>query len=356
MMPMGILRSLAIIPLAAVLATAQEEPTFRTGVNVVVAPTVVTDSDGNIVHGLQPSDFRLTDNDKLQQISVSTEYTPISLVIAIQANRSSEGALDRIKKIGPTLQSLVTGEHGEIAIMAYDHRVQLLQDFTSDSDKLEAALGQLKAGSSSAVMNDAVVTASRMLSKRPPDRRRILLLIGETRDVASAAKPKQALTDLQFANVLVYSVNMSRFVNTLSAKPEAPRPDPFPPGARASAPHSPNLPAYSSQVYGNASNSANFIPMLVEIFKATKSIFVDNPIEVYTKWTGGKEHAFVTQRDLERAISAIGTELHSQYVITYAPSNRDEGGFHDIEVSILKPPGLKVRTRPGYWVAAQPNP
>jgi VWFA-related protein len=147
MMPMGILRSLAIIPLAAVLATAQEEPTFRTGVNVVVAPTVVTDSDGNIVHGLQPSDFRLTDNDKLQQISVSTEYTPISLVIAIQANRSSEGALDRIKKIGPTLQSLVTGEHGEIAIMAYDHRVQLLQDFTSDSDKLEAALGQLKAGS-----------------------------------------------------------------------------------------------------------------------------------------------------------------------------------------------------------------
>lgn len=356
MMPMGILRSLAIIPLAAVLATAQEEPTFRTGVNVVVAPTVVTDSDGNIIHGLQPSDFRLTDNEKIQQISVSTEYTPISLVIAIQANRTSEGALERIKKIGQTLQSLVTGEHGEIAILAYDHRVQVLQDFTSDSDKLEAALSQLKAGSSSAVMNDAVVTASRMLSKRPPDRRRILLLIGETRDIASAAKPKQALTDLQFSNVLVYSVNMSRFINTLTAKPEAPRPDPFPPGARASAPHSPNLPAYSSQVYGNAANSANFIPMLVEIFKATKAIFVDNPIEVYTKWTGGKEHAFVTQRDLDRAISAIGTELHSQYVITYAPSNRDEGGFHDIKVAIAGRPDLKVRTRPGYWVAAQPNP
>ncbi len=355
-MPMGILRSLVIIPLAAVLATAQEEPTFRTGVNVVVAPTVITDSDGNIVHGLQPSDFRLTDNDKLQKISVSTEYTPISLVIAIQANRTSESALERIKRIAPALQSLVTGDQGEIAVLAYDHRVQVLQDFTSDSDKLKTALGQLKAGSSSAVMNDAVVTASRMLSKRPPDRRRILLLIGETRDVASAAKPKQALTDLQFANVLVYSVNMNRFVSTLSAKPEAPRPDPFPPGARASAPHSPNLPAYSSQVYGNASNSANFIPMLVEIFKATKAIFVDNPIEVYTKWTGGKEHAFVTQRDLESAISAIGTELHSQYVITYAPSNRDEGGFHDIKVSVLNPPGLKVRTRPGYWVAAQPTP
>ncbi len=349
---------LFLVLLAAVgIAGAQEQesPTFRTGVKVVVAPTTVTDRDGNFAPGLQPGDFRLTDNNVVQQISVSTEYTPISLVIAIQANANAERALAQVKKIGPTLQPLVVGDAGEVAILAYDHRVQVLQDFTSDTEKLEAALKQLKPGSSSAVMNDAVIQASRMLSKRAPNRRRILLLIAETRDIGSGARARQALTDLQFDNVVVYSVNMNRLANTLTAKPQPPRPDPYPPGARPVPPGVPNTPSYTSQIYGNAVNSANFIPVIMEIFTAAKAIFVDNPVEVYTEWTGGKEHAFMSQRDLERAIGAIGTELHSQYVITYTPSNREEGGFHDIKVTLPNRPGLKVRTRPGYWVAAQPG-
>jgi hypothetical protein len=94
------------------------------------------------------------------------------------------------------------------------------------------------------------------------------------------------------------------------------------------------------------------IPAFVEIFKQVKGIFVDNPIEVFTKFTGGKETAFVSQRDLERSVSIIGNDLHSAYLITYAPNNREEGGFHDIVVSVSRP-DVRVRTRPGYWVAAQ---
>jgi hypothetical protein len=64
----------------------------------------------------------------------------------------------------------------------------------------------------------------------------------------------------------------------------------------------------------------------------------------------------VSQRDLERAINEIGTELHSQYLITYAPNNKEEGGFHEIVVSVTNHPEWQARTRPGYWVAAQPGP
>lgn len=351
---MALVRSFAAVLLPCAFLIAQEQPTFRTGVNIVVAPTTVTDRNGDFVGGLHPADFRLTDNGALQKIEVTTEYTPISLVIAVQSNVAAEPALDTVRKIGPMLKPLVVGEQGEVAVLAYDHQVQVMQDFTSDADKLEEAFQKLKPGSSSAVLNDAVIQASRMLSNRPPQRRRILLLIGEARDVGSAAKTRLALTDLQFDNVLVYSVNMNRLKNTLLAKPQPPRPDPLPPGARPGIPGTPNLPSYSAHTYGNAGNSANFIPVFVEIFKATKAIFVDNPIEVYTKWTGGKEQAFTSQRDLERAINEIGTELHSQYVISYTPSNRDEGGFHNIEVLVDRP-GVKARTRPGYWIAAQPN-
>ena len=43
-------------------------------------------------------------------------------------------------------------------------------------------------------------------------------------------------------------------------------------------------------------------------------------------------------------------ELHSQYIITYNPNNKDEGGWHDIKVTVSRSDS-KVRARPGYWMA-----
>jgi hypothetical protein len=91
--------------------------------------------------------------------------------------------------------------------------------------------------------------------------------------------------------------------------------------------------------------------MMVELFKDVKAIFKDNPIEAFTKGTGGTEYSFVRQRGLEEAIQKIGAELHSQYMVTYRPNNREEPGFHKIEVSISNAPEVKkTQTRPGYWI------
>ncbi|MGE5647249.1 MAG: VWA domain-containing protein [Acidobacteriota bacterium] len=347
-------RSFVVCLLAAGLVPAQDDSgqTFRTGINVVVAPAVVTNRQGDFIDGLQPQDFQLTDNGKIQDIKVDVTYVPISLVVAIQANASAEPVLSKIRKIGPLFKGLLTGDQGEVAIMAFDHRLQVLQDFTSDTDKVEEAMQKLRPGSSSSRMTDAVVAASRMLNSRPKDRRRVLLLISETRDNGSEAKVREALTDLQFRNVSVYSVNINRAVTTLLAKPQPPRPSGIPATARPLPAGVPPTPQAAEQVYGNAGNSANVVPLFVEIFKQVKGIFVDNPVEVYTKFTGGRETSFVSQKDLERAVATIGDELHSEYLITYAPNNRQEGGFHEIVVSVNRP-GLNVRTRPGYWVAAQ---
>jgi hypothetical protein len=78
---------------------------------------------------------------------------------------------------------------------------------------------------------------------------------------------------------------------------------------------------------------------------------VDNPPELFTKGTGGEEFAFVKQRGLEDAIQRIGSELHSQYLLTYNPNNKSEGGFHEIVVQVTSRRDLRVRTRPGYWLA-----
>jgi hypothetical protein len=125
---------------------AQDTTTFRTGINVVVAPTVVTNRQGDYINGLQPQDFQLTDNGKPQQIKVDVTYVPISLVVAIQANSAAEPVLSKIQKVSPLFQGLVTGDKGEVAIMAFDHRIQLLQDFTSDGVKIDEARSFWRSG------------------------------------------------------------------------------------------------------------------------------------------------------------------------------------------------------------------
>jgi VWFA-related protein len=333
-------------------APASSDQPIRATVNVVLAPVTVLDRHGEYVSGLQPQDFRLLDNSKEQNIHVDVTFVPISLVIAVQANDHVEGMLPKIAKIGSMIQPLVIGDQGEAAVMAFDHRFRWLQDsFTSDSTKIEAALKKITPGSGSSRMIDAVIESVRKLRSRPGNRRRILLMICETRDKGSEGKVRDALMDIQMNNVSVYSVDVSRMVAGLTSHPPDPRPDIVPPAARNLPPNVPATPTTVMQTTGGQGSSAQFVPLLVEIFKSTKAIFVDNPVEVFTRGTGGTEFSFGKQRGLEEAISKIGDEIHSQYLISYSPNNMAEGGFHEIEVEVNRP-DLKIRTRPGYWLAS----
>jgi len=75
-------------------------------------------------------------------------------------------------------------------------------------------------------------------------------------------------------------------------------------------------------------------------------------MEVFTRGTGGQQYSFYGGRGLEQTIQRIGEELHSEYTISYAPNNPEEGGFHQIAVSVTGHPEVRrVMHRPGYWVA-----
>ena len=170
-------------------------------------------------------EFRLYDNDQPQTIKVEEVISPVSLVVAIQADYKVEKVLPKIQKIGNLLENMVAGDNGEIAVVAFDHRIQKLQDFTTDPTKIVEALKKLKPGSSQSVLTDAVNEAARMLEKRPKERRRVLLLISESLDKGSEGRAREALTRLEFANVIVYALNMSRVFTELTAKTPLARPD-----------------------------------------------------------------------------------------------------------------------------------
>ena len=342
-------------PNAATDPPSTQQPRFTTEIKEVVTPVTVVDRDGNIINGLQPYQFHLTDNDKEQDIHVDVTYEPISLVVAVQANTSVDAILPQVRKIPELLSQFIIGDQGRAAVLAFDHRLQVLQPFTNDSAKIDAAVKKIRAGSYTSRLVDAIGESVRMLSHEPKNRRRIVLLTSETRDLGSEGKKREVLFASEINNVEVYAVDMSRFVEVLSGRPKPPRPDPMPPTARQGTlpANVPATPTTVAQTFGQNGGRAEFMPLFKEVLRDVKDIFVDNPVEMMTKGTGGQEFSFATLRGLESAISKIGEQLHSQYMITYTPNNGSEAGFHEIVVAVAGVKGAKVRTRPGYWVAAK---
>jgi VWFA-related protein len=323
---------------------------IRESVNVVIAPTTVRTRSGDFVDGLQLQDFQLYDNNKLQKITADVRDEPLSLVICVQKSSNLTDVMPKIQRIGAMLNDLVAGQDGEVALVAFDHRIQLVQDFTNENQKITEALKRIVPGSSNHAVIDAEMQAIRMLRNRPRDHRRVLLLIAERRDRGSEARLREALTEAQFANVAIYTLDISSAVATLTSRGDPPPPPPIPPAAQHMPAGGAATPTTVEQNYYNG----NYIPVFVDIFKAVKSLFVDDTLEVFTRFTGGKEYAFVSERSLERAIQGISQEIHSQYLLSYTPNNQAEGGFHEIRV-VVNRPNLEVRTRPGYWVAGRPE-
>lgn len=353
---------LAVTATATLLAQGQQDTnkpveapglTITQSVQVVVAPVVVIDRDGSYVDGLKPSQFHLLDNDKEQDIRVDVAFQPISLVLAVQCSDRVETVLPQIQKVGGLLGPMVMGDQGEVSVIAFDSRVRKMQEFTADPDKITAALKAIHIGSSQSRVIDAVEEGQRQLRSRPGNRRRVILVIGETRDKSSEARLREVVIETQLANVGVYFVDISRTVTTLMAKADPGRPDPLPPAQTPMPSNAVATPNTVMQTTGSEGGSLQFVPAMVEVFKDAKGIFQQSPAEVFTKGTGGEQLGFVRQRGLEDAIQRIGAELHSQYLISYSPNNKDEGGFHQIRVLLSDVKDAKVRTRPGYWLGAQ---
>lgn len=327
----------------------------------VLVPVTVQDQSHNSVRDLTPYDFRLFDNGKAQKITQDMAQHPLSVVVVIQANNDVGMFLPKIVKQASALESLVVGSGGEVAVIAFDHRFQQLTGFTSDDAQIDAAFRKLcvepassrlctaKTGSYTAQLNDAAMEGINLLKTRPPGRRRVMLLISENRDKGSSTKAREVLTEAEFNNVVMYSLDISQLLDALSSKAQPNRPDPRPPGAVFLGGGNTDTPTTQSQM-----NMGNWVPALKDIFLAAKGVFVHDPLDVFTQYTGGRECGFKDDKALERCVAQIGDELHSQYLLSYSPNNPSEGGFHQIRVEVLKP-GLTVRTREGYWTAGKPE-
>jgi VWFA-related protein len=328
-----------------------EKPTFVSTFQFILDPVTVTDRDGDFIQGLSKTDFRLYDNGTLQKIEEDVAQHPISLVLVIQANNDVEAILPSIKRLASTFETLVMGEDGEMAVIAYDHRIQTLTGFTSDTKQIDDSFAKLHPGSYSAELNNGALEGINLLKTRPKERRRIMVIIGENRDKGSDIPVREVLTEADFNNVYIYSIDVSQLLSALTSKAMPNRPNNLPPGASGVD----SLRGYVQTPTTDSQNDfGNWVPAFVDIFRAVKGVFVPDPLDVYTRYTGGRQFSFKSQKSLEHDVALLANELHSQYLLTYSPNNQTEGGWHRIVVDVMRP-GLRVRTRDGYYMAARPQ-
>ena len=322
--------------------------TISTSVAVVIAPTTVRTKSGEFINDLDLQDFQVYDNDKLQKVTTDLRDSPFSLVVAIQRSADMTGILPKVQRIGPALMDLVVGQDGEIAVIGFDHRVQVSQNFTSDGDKVDQAITKLTTGSYSHAAIDAVVESVQMLRNRPRERRRAVLVIAEKWDKGSSASLHEALIEAQLANVTIYSLVVSTAVAELTSQP---RPQ-FPPLLPTTAYHVPDGAALTPTTVDQNYYLGNWIPLVVNGLQSVKNVFADNTLEALTRFTGGEKYSFSGDETLGKAVQNLSQDLHSEYLLSYSPNNLNEAGFHKIRV-VVKHEKLEVRTRPGYWVAGQ---
>jgi VWFA-related protein len=326
------------------------EQVFRATTRTVLVPTTVFDrASSGYVNGLKTTDFTLFDNEKEQVISADFSYEPLSVVLVIQANSAVEGMLPKLKSIGVLLHGLVTGETGDVAVLAFDHRIRAVQDWTNDPDRLDDSLQKLTAGSSTARTIDAVLEADHMLKRHDPEgrRRRVIMLFSQGNDKGSEAKSDETLEMLQFDEVVVYAIDISKLMSGLTRSPDRyPRPayGNIPPEAI----HSPTNNTTSATEVAQNNYNGNVLNAVPLVWNSVKDLFKLPPDQAFTRMTGGRVYSFAKQGSLEQAMTDLGHELHSQYLLSYTPNNQNEPGFHKIRVEVNRP-RLEIRTRPGYY-------
>jgi VWFA-related protein len=322
---------------------------FRTGVELINVTATVSDTTGRFVSGLRKDDFRVYQDDQIQEIThFSAERVPVSLGIALDTSGSMNGekiaaarrALDRF------LFQLLAPED-EVFLYRFDAAPRLVAGWTTDRQLISDELRRIQPKGGTA-MYDAVAEAVR-LAQTGKHRKKALLLISDGNDTASHIRIEELKQLIRETEVLVYAIGIDNQSMTgsrpfgyspvsMQRRPPTPTPFPFPiPGGRT-PPITPRPPGYpppqpqprNPQVFGGGDERVNIA--------ALRDITDDS---------GGRTEIIRGAGDLDPATAGIADELSKQYYLGYAANGVKDGRWHSIRVEARNRSYI-VRARRGF--------
>ncbi len=291
---------------------------------MVVIPALVKSAKGEVVYGLGAKDFVVEDDGVEQAVRLdeAAEGSAVSVVVAIQRGRRANYEFPRIRKLSTMLDPLLEAGRGRVAIVEFDSDVQLVQDFSSNSERIAQNLKGLQPGDGGAAILDAVDYSVKVLEKAPKERPRVLLLIAETRDHGSEAKVEDVVAAIGQSNTAVYALAFS-----------------------------PSRSNILDTMLGNNKNEMHPAPdLLAPIMMAAQAMRRNTPATV-AAMTGGEYELFGTERHFEARMVDFTNHLHSRYLLSIEPKNPHEG-LHQLMVRLRDAGDRVVLARSSYWAVA----
>lgn len=338
-------------------AQTQKPPVLIKRVSIVTLPVAVSDSSGRAVLDLTQKQFQVFDEGKPQQIiRFDQGGDPLSIVLVLETSSRVAPLLPAVSKTGIIFTQMVMAGTGEAAVIGYNDQVDLLRPMTTDADRVLDTIQHIKPGLDGARLYDALDRAEALLEAQPPERRRAIVVVGEKNDSGSETKLGQVLRRAQLGNMTIYSISLSTTAAAFR-KPEEPKP-PLRVGPQGTYPVPPppgtaQTPDVVDEQMGNvpgAGGGVQFLPLIRWLVEHAANFTGHNSLEIAAQGTGGLHAGTFKDNSIQKAMNAIGNDVHGAYLLAYRPPENAAYGYHNIEVRVTKP-HLRIRTRPGYYLA-----
>jgi Ca-activated chloride channel homolog len=289
----------------------QDDESIRISIRRVRLPITVVDKKGQPVTGLTASDFLILEDKKPQQIETfadEKESLPIYVGVLMDTSASTAGKLKFEQESAKNfMYSVVRLRKDHVAFATFDDEVTLRQDFTDKLDLLDKAVDKVKETGAHTSLYDAIwqMCDEKM---RNVSGRRVLVVITDGADTYSRATLRDAIDIAQRTETTIFGI----------------------------------------------STKAGFSGAVPGVEAGQVSSGTDRDLVKLCEETGGAAFFTGDMLALERSFTKISKELHTQYIVTYKPTNdRYDGSFRRIEVKLAnKLDGVKVRTKTGYTAIA----
>src|ERR1700730_15377331 len=129
--------------------TEKSDETLKVNVNVVGVFFNVKDKHGALIPNQTKDDFEVFEDGKPQTIKYFTAESnlPLTLGILIDTSGSQLRVLDMEKEVGGAFLRQILTDKDEAFVMDFDIQSELVQDYTRDIHRLQAALNKVKINS-----------------------------------------------------------------------------------------------------------------------------------------------------------------------------------------------------------------
>lgn len=331
-----ILISLGISLGSSCLAPAQETPvpapTITVQSQLVLVPTEVRTKRGDTIFGLHATDFSLLSDGIPQRVRLdeSAAPVPLSLVVMVQCSRDAWREGPKTRGLGDMVDALVGAAPARVAVVDFGAELELLTGLTADPGRREAAFAKLQPcfDDQGAGIFDALAYANRLLDRDHATGRRLVLLISETRDHGSLAKPAAVIESLNRSNTMVDAVAFS-------------------PGRDAMTEDLKSADGATGSIFG-------LIGMAIQALRK-------NAPKEFARETGGEYINFASQKGFDRGLNTLANRVHNAYELSFVPAfppgtdPASRYGLHTISVKVTKYPDAVVEHRADYWAGTPPQ-